>query len=91
MRIKKWLIFPFQQVVIDFELCWKEVVYLCLLACGNKLCISQVTLCICFIFTLLTGLSFVMTVLFRYCAGIVIWLLLATLVIGSLSGSAYLW
>ncbi|XP_046464440.1 choline transporter-like protein 1 [Daphnia pulex] len=58
------------QFAIDFQLCWKEVVYLCLIA---------------------LGLSLVLTVLFRFLAGAMIWLLLVALVLGSFGGTGYLW
>ncbi|EFX73127.1 hypothetical protein DAPPUDRAFT_325589 [Daphnia pulex] len=58
------------QFAIDFQLCWKEVDYLCLIA---------------------LGLSLVLTVLFRFLAGAMIWLLLVALVLGSFGGTGYLW
>ncbi|XP_032779770.2 choline transporter-like protein 1 isoform X1 [Daphnia magna] len=60
----------FNQFALDFELCWREVVYLCLIS---------------------LGLSLVLTVLFRFLAGAMIWLLLIALVLGSLGGTGYLW
>jgi hypothetical protein len=37
------------------------------------------------------GLSLVLTVLFRFLAGAMIWLLLVALVLGSFGGTGYLW
>jgi solute carrier family 44 protein 1 (choline transporter-like protein) len=37
------------------------------------------------------GLSLVLTVLFRFLAGAMIWLLLVALVLGSFGGTSYLW
>lgn len=37
------------------------------------------------------GLSLVLTVLFRFLAGLLIWVLLIALVLGSLGGTGYLW
>ncbi|XP_025829941.1 choline transporter-like protein 1 [Agrilus planipennis] len=59
-----------REVTEDFRLCWRETLYLCLIA---------------------LGFSIVIVILLRYLAGIVVWLVLVIVALGSIAGTAYIW